>query len=112
MLAWIKTLYEIERDAKDLDAAQRRALRSIALGRKNYLFICSHCGGLAAATLYSVIKSAQRHSLDPFHCLRDLFLRIPTHPNKDLHLILPGHWKHEILPTLDLTPFTAPLLKV
>ncbi len=34
-------------------------------------------------------------------CLRDLFLRIPTHPNKEIHPLLPDHWKRDILPNLD-----------
>jgi hypothetical protein len=57
-----------------------------------------------AATLYSLIQSAKRHGLDPFVYLRDLFLRIPTHPNKDIHLLLPDHWKRDTLPTLNLPP--------
>ncbi len=34
-------------------------------------------------------------------CLRDLFLRIPTHPNKEIHPLLPDHRKRDILPNLD-----------
>jgi hypothetical protein len=75
-----------------------RSLRGIALGRKNYLFMGSDRGGRAAAILYSLIHSAKRHDLDPFVYLRDLLLRIPTHPNKDIHLLLPDQWKTHLLP--------------
>ncbi len=78
-----------------------RALRGIAVGRKNWLFAGSDRGGRTAATLYSLIHSAKRHALDPFTYLRDLFLRIPTHPNKQIHQLLPDHWKRDILPNLD-----------
>jgi len=98
------------------------ALRGIAVGRKNWLFAGSDhslspldklCGGRAAAVLYSLITvcqittncgSAKRHDLDPFIYLRDLFLRIPTHPNKDLHQLLADCWKRDILPTLTTPP--------
>jgi len=89
--------------AIDNNAAEN-ALRGIALGRKNYLFIGSEQGGRAAAVHYSLVRSAKRHGLDPFAYLRDLFLRIPTHPNRDLHLLLPDNWKREILPTLKFPP--------
>lgn len=80
------------------------ALRGIAVGRKNWLFAGSDRGGRAAAVLYSLIGSAKRHDLDPFIYLRDLFLRIPTHPNKDLHQLLADSWKRDILPTLTTPP--------
>ena len=65
------------------------ALRRIAVGRKNYLFMGNDRGGRAAAIPYTLIGSGKRHALDPFRYLPDLFLRIPTHPNKDLHRLLP-----------------------
>ena len=83
---------------------ENRVHLSIAIGRKNFLFLGSDRGGRAAATLYSLVRSAKRHELDPFIYLRDLFLRIPTHPNRDIHLLLPDHWKRDILPTLDSPP--------
>jgi len=87
----------------DNNAAERR-LRGIGIGRKNYLFMGSDRGGHAAATLYSMIQSAKDHDLDPFLYLRDLFLRIPTHLNKEIHQLLPDHWKREILPALTPPP--------
>lgn len=91
----------------DLDIdnnAAERTLRGIAIGRKNWLFAGSDRGGHTAALLYSAIQSAKAHGLDPFIYLRDLFLRIPTHPNKQIHQLLPDHWKREILPTLETPP--------
>jgi len=89
--------------AIDNNAAEN-ALRAIAIGRKNWMTLGSDRGGRAAAILYSVVRSAKRHAIDPFIYLRDLFLRIPTHPNKDIQQLLPDHWKRDILPTLDIPP--------
>jgi len=46
----------------------------------------------------------ERIDLDSFVYLHDLFLRIPTHPNKEIHLLLHDNWKRQILPTLDAPP--------
>ena len=81
----------------DNNVAERN-LRGIAIGRKNWMTLGSDRGGRAAAILYTLIQSAKRHDLDPFVYLRDLFLRVPTHPNKDIHLLLPDQWKTHFLP--------------
>ncbi len=62
--------------AIDNNAAER-ALRGIAVGRKNWLFCGSDRGGHTAAVHFSLIASCLRHSLDPFAYLRDLFTRLP-----------------------------------
>lgn len=69
-----------------------RAIRAIAVGRKNWLFLGSDRGGRAAAIHFSLIASAKRHGLDPFAYLRDLLRRIPTHPNRDIQSFFPDRW--------------------
>jgi transposase len=69
-----------------------RALRTVAVGRKNWLFAGSDEGGRRAAILYSLISSARRHGLDPFAYLRDLFDRLPTHPQTRLAELTPVAW--------------------
>ena len=69
-----------------------RAIRAIAVGRKNWLFLGSDDGGRAAAIHFSLIASAKRHGLDPFAYLRDLLRRIPTHPNRDIEALFPDRW--------------------
>jgi transposase len=69
-----------------------RAIRAIAVGRKNWLFLGSDDGGRAAAIHFSLIASAKRHGLDPFAYLRDLLRRIPTHPNRDIQSLFPDRW--------------------
>ena len=69
-----------------------RAIRAIAVGRKNWLFLGSDRGGQAAAIHFSLIASAKRHGLDPFAYLRGLLRRIPTHPNRDIEALFPDRW--------------------
>lgn len=79
--------------AIDNNAAER-AVRGIAVGRKNWLFLGSDNGGRAAATYYTLIQSAKRHGIDPYAYLRDVLLRITTESNTDLRELLPGRWKN------------------
>jgi len=72
--------------------AAERAIRTVALGRKNWLFAGSHEGGLRAAALYSVIETAKLNGIDPEAYLRDLLARIATHPAKRLDALLPWNW--------------------
>jgi transposase len=60
--------------------AAERALRTVALGRKNFLFAGSDAGGDRAAAFYSLIGTAKLNGLDPEAYLRDVFTRIADHP--------------------------------
>jgi hypothetical protein len=73
--------------------AAERALRSVVVGRNNWLFAGSARGGRTAATLYSLIATAKRHGLDPFAYLRDLLARIPTHPQRQIDSLFPDRWQ-------------------
>ena len=53
-----------------------RALRRIAVGRKNWLFVGSEDGGERAAVILTVIASAHRHDLDVWAYLRDVLERM------------------------------------
>jgi len=60
--------------------AAERALRAVALGRKNYLFAGSDAGGQRAAAIYSLIGSAKLNELDPEAYLREVLMCIADHP--------------------------------
>jgi len=86
--------------ALDIDNnAAERAMRPVALGRKNWLFTGSDNGGKTAAVLYSLVASAKRHGLDVFAYLRDVIARISDHPSNRLEELLPDHWKLAHMPT-------------
>lgn len=70
-----------------------RCIKGVVLGRKNYMFMGSTQGGHAAATIYSLIETCKQNNVDPLAYLADVLARIPTHPNKQIHELLPYHWR-------------------
>lgn len=76
--------------------AAERALRTVALGRKNYLFAGADCGGHRAAAIYSLIGSAKLNDIDPESYLRHVLDILPDHPINRIDDLLP--WKIQ-LPT-------------
>jgi transposase len=69
--------------------AAERALRTVALGRKNYLFAGSDAGGDRAAAIYSLIGSAKLNGFDPELYLRTVLARIADHPVRRIEELLP-----------------------
>ena len=66
-----------------------RAMRAIALGRKNYLFVGSEAGGQAAAVAYTLIETAKLNGVDPQAWLADVLARIPDAKITALDDLLP-----------------------
>jgi transposase len=69
--------------------AAERALRAVALGRKNYLFAGSDRGGESAAAIYSLIGTAKLNGIDPESYLRNVLSRIAEHPINRIEELLP-----------------------
>jgi transposase len=69
--------------------AAERALRAVAIGRKNYLFMGADSGGQRAASLYSLIGSAKLNGLDPAFYLRTVLATIAEHPINRIEELLP-----------------------
>ena len=69
--------------------AAERALRAVALGRKNFLFAGSDAGGERAAAFYSLIGTAKLNGLDPEAYLREVLRRIAEHPINRIDEFLP-----------------------
>jgi transposase len=73
--------------------AAERAIRPLAMTRKNYLFAGSDSGGIRAAAMYTLIESAKMSQLDPEAYLRDVLARIADHPINRIGDLLPWNWK-------------------
>ena len=73
-----------------------RALRTIAITRKNFLFLGSKAGGERAAILYTVLESAKLGGLDPEAYLAEVIDRMAKgHPINRLADLLPWNWRRE-----------------
>jgi transposase len=71
--------------------AAERALRTVAVGRKNWIFFGNERGGEAAAVMYSLIATCKEHDVDPRTYLRDVLLRIAKPGN--VSDLTPYGWK-------------------
>jgi transposase len=71
--------------------AAERALRTVAVGRKNWIFFGNERGGQAAAVMYSLLATCTEHGVDPRTYLRDVLLRIAKVP--DVRELTPYGWK-------------------
>lgn len=72
--------------------AAESALRVVALGRKNFMFVGNPDCGENLAGLYSLIATCDLHSVDPLEYLKDVLLRVDVHPAADIDAILPHRW--------------------
>jgi transposase len=73
-----------------------RALRGIAITRKNFLFLGSEAGGERAAILYTVLETAKLNGLDPEAYLADVIDHMARgHPINRLGELLPWNWQRQ-----------------
>ena len=79
-----------------------RAMRSVAIGRKNYLFVGSAGGGKAAAIAYTLIETARLNGVDPEAWLADTLARIPDHKITRVDELMPWRWHGAVEPTTRL----------
>jgi transposase len=73
--------------------AAENAVRPLAIGRKNWLFVGSKQAGERAAVVLSLIESAKLNGHDPWAYLKDVFERLPTLKQRDLAQLLPHNWR-------------------
>jgi hypothetical protein len=71
------------------------AINTIALGRKNYLFMGSIGGGKAAAIAYTLIETAKMNDIDPEAWLTSVLKRLPDHKFNRIDELMPWNWQPE-----------------
>ena len=90
LLRWTALTRYVDDGRIEIDnSAAERALRGVALGRNNYLFMGSDAGGERAAAMYSLVETAKLNGLDPQAYLREVFARIAGHPINRIEELLP-----------------------
>jgi transposase len=73
--------------------AAERALRGVAVGRRNWTFAGSDAGGHRAAAVYTLIETCKMNDVDPHAWLADVLARLPDHPASKIADLLPWNWK-------------------
>lgn len=67
-------------------------LRAVAVGRKNWLFAGRMAGAHRAAVLYTLIQSCKLAGVEPFAYLKDILLRVASHPQARIAELTPKAW--------------------
>ena len=78
--------------------AAERALRGVAVGRRNWTFCGSDAGGRRAAAIYTLIETCRLNDVDAKAWLADVLARIADHPASGLTELLPWNWAEQALP--------------
>ena len=79
--------------------ACERAIRPIAIGRRNWLFAGSLRGGRAAAVVYTLIECRRLAKIDMVSYLADVLVRVATHPASRVEQLLPDQWAKTVAAT-------------
>lgn len=80
------------------NSAAERALRGIAIGRRNYLFAGADSGGERATAIYSLIGTSKLNGVDPEAWLRHVLTQIADHPVNRVDELLPWNCPQQIKP--------------
>ncbi len=70
-----------------------RAIRPLAIGRKNWLFFGSREGGEAGAVILSLVQTCRGLGINPYEYLADMFVRFNSHNAQKLYELLPDRWQ-------------------
>lgn len=68
------------------------ALRIIALGRKSFLFVGHEEAGQNLAILQTITSTCRLHNVDPYEYIKDVLIKIQTHPQSKIDDLLPQNW--------------------
>jgi len=96
---WQALVYYCEDGRAEIDNnIAENALRGVALGRKNFMFLGADSGGERAAAMYSLIVSAKLNGIDPQAYLRHVLTHIADHPINRVSELLPWNVMGQMRP--------------
>lgn len=72
--------------------ASERALRIVALGRKNFLFVGNDVAGQNLAVLLSLVRTCEAVRVNPQAYLADVLMRVQDWPAAEVEALLPENW--------------------
>ncbi|MCA8306891.1 IS66 family transposase [Burkholderia seminalis] len=102
---WPALVYYCSDGCAEIDnLIAERALRAVALGRRNYLFAGADSGGERAAAMYSLIGTARLNGLDPEAYLAYVLERIADYPANRVDELLPWNVAPSLPPTARVEP--------
>jgi transposase len=92
---WASLIRYADDSRLDIDnGVAERAIRPLAIGRRNWLFLGGDGGMPAAGVLLSLVASAKQAKQNPWLYLRDVLTRLPARPpNSDVSDLLPDRWQ-------------------
>lgn len=76
----------------DTNHVERR-IRSIAMGRRSWLFCWTELGAIQVGIIQGLISTCILHDVHPYDYLVDVLQRVQIHPNNRLHELTPREWK-------------------
>jgi transposase len=70
-----------------------QVIRTLAIGRKNWLFVASEAGGKWMAMIYSIFATCSLNGIDPEEYLADVLMRVAMRPNNaSVKDVMPIEW--------------------
>jgi len=91
---WIALTRYLGNGLLDIDNNQaERLMRPITVGRKNWIFAGNDRGGVAAATIYSLLETCKLNKINPYDYLSDVLARLPNTLHSDIKSLLPYNWQ-------------------
>jgi len=91
---WSKLVKYVENPRMGIDNnPAENAVRPLAIGRKNWLFVGSEQAGKVCAIMMTIIETCRNAKVDPQAYLHDVMLRLPTTPADQIRSLLPDVWK-------------------
>jgi hypothetical protein len=92
LIPYLKNYTKCARARLDNNVAER-AIRPLAIGRKNWLFFGSIEGGEAGAVILSLVQTCRGLGINPMEYLEDVMRRLMSHNAQKLHELLPDQWQ-------------------